>query len=84
MHRRALRGAPLDAAEPNDDAIPLRDLETPPPAYSPYNFSLADREFLGLDVVNAYPMGGPHEIGSQSDMIGLAYPLGDRGRHRSG
>jgi hypothetical protein len=80
--RRSLTDASHRDRDSIEDAIPLRDLQTPPPAYSPYQFSQADRELLGV----SYPMGGLHgseRFGNYSDMIGQAYPLGDRGRHRS-
>jgi hypothetical protein len=76
---RRLRRPPTDASRGDilEDAIPLRNLETPPPAYSPYRFSWVDQEFLR----RGQPIGTPPGI--DSDMMGHAYPMGDRGRHRS-
>jgi hypothetical protein len=99
---RRLRRPLPDASHDGDlteDASPLRDLETPPPAYSPHRASWADQESLG----DSYPMGNTQWttveiVGSTqwtaleivrnmrwaaSDAVGQAYPMEDRSRHGS-
>lgn len=80
--RRNLTESPQPDEDSVNDTILLRDLRTPPPAYSPYHFSQADREWLGFPFpVESARGGGPP--GSETELMGHAYPSGDSGRHRS-
>lgn len=88
---RTLRRSLTDASHGRtslEDAIPLRDLQTPPPAYSPYLASWADREFMSASNpmgrthwTTTSVMGTPHW--NTLEMMEQAYPRDDRGRHYS-